>query len=97
MRGAETIVEEDKSAEDKVFQDATAAVERRFAPKPAAASAAYKACFTLHTDCLCYECTWVAVCRLCRGTHWLDSIFTEMGGTQHAAQQLHCYWMAHHF
>ncbi|KAK9838505.1 hypothetical protein WJX81_003741 [Elliptochloris bilobata] len=39
---AETIVEEDKSAEDKVFQDATAAVERRFAPKAAAASAAYK-------------------------------------------------------
>jgi len=40
---AETIVEEDKSAEDRVFQEATATVERRFSPKAAAASAAYKA------------------------------------------------------
>jgi hypothetical protein len=40
---AETIVEEDTSAEDRVFQEATATVERRFSPKAAAASAAYKA------------------------------------------------------
>jgi len=40
---AETLVEEDTSAEDRVFQEATATVERRFSPKAAAASAAYKA------------------------------------------------------